>query len=206
MTKREEDNADGQNLERRSHFNPNRASYLSADGRYYCYDAWDPEICRVVTHKCEVGKDLSEELTVFLDGSDHDMDLNDRYEEENRDVLFDRKASIYESSEGEDGAEDPWNEIEDKSSSLYREEVPENPDSDKVRQVIDRDCTPAQQDLFFEHFGSGRQLTDIASEEEQKTGKPVSRQAMNSRKNKLIRKVAKKAFGVEPIKRNKKTR
>lgn len=205
MTKKKEDNA-VKNWERRSHYNPDRASYLSADGRYYCYEVWDPESHRIVTEKLEIGKDLSEELTVFLDGSDHDMDLNDRYENEAKDVLFEKKRASYESSDSDDDEIDPWNEIADKNASAEKEESSENPDADKVRQVIDSDCTPEQQDLFFAHFGSGRQLTDISSEEEKKTGKPVSRQAMNSRKNKLIRKVAKKAFGVEPVKRNKKTR
>lgn len=77
---------------RKSGFNPNRTCYLTADGKYYCYEYWDSKAKRVVTQKLEVGKDLSLELTLYLDQSDHEMDLQDRYEGELRDPLFDAKV------------------------------------------------------------------------------------------------------------------
>ena len=60
---------------RKSGFNPNRTCYLTADGKYYCYERWDDDAKCVVTQRFEVGKDLSVELTIMLDESDHDMDL-----------------------------------------------------------------------------------------------------------------------------------
>ena len=80
---------------RKSRFNPNRTCYLTADGKYYCYERWDDDAKCVVTQRLEVGKDLSLELTIMLDESDHDMDLQDRYESELRDPLFDAKANSY---------------------------------------------------------------------------------------------------------------
>lgn len=76
---------------RKSGFNPNRACYLSSDGKYYCYERWDDDAKCVVTQRLEVGKDLSLELTIMLDESDHDMDLQDRYESELRDPCLTRR-------------------------------------------------------------------------------------------------------------------
>ena len=50
---------------RKSNYNRNRTCYLSSDGKYYCYEAWDPDAKRMVTQKLEVGKDLSLELTLI---------------------------------------------------------------------------------------------------------------------------------------------
>ena len=43
---------------RTSGFNPNRTCYLTADGKYYCYERWDDDAKCVVTQRLEVGKDL----------------------------------------------------------------------------------------------------------------------------------------------------
>ena len=61
---------------RKSGFNPNRNCYLTADDKYYCYERWDDDAKRVVTQRLEVGKDLSLELTIMLDESDHDIGDN----------------------------------------------------------------------------------------------------------------------------------
>lgn len=89
---------------RKSGYNPNRACYLTADGKYYCFEILDIDTGRMVTQKLEVGKDLSQEWTIFLDETDHDMDLNDRYQDELRDHLFDTKAASYKADpDNEDG-------------------------------------------------------------------------------------------------------
>ena len=62
---------------RKSRFNPNRTCYLTADGKYYCYERWDDEKKCIVHHKLEVAKDLSLEPTIMLDVYDHEMDLQD---------------------------------------------------------------------------------------------------------------------------------
>ena len=55
---------------RKSGFNPDRACYLTADGKYYCYKFEDIETGQTVTQKLEIGKDLSLELTTILDEAD----------------------------------------------------------------------------------------------------------------------------------------
>jgi len=191
---------------RKSGFNPNRTCYLTADGKYYCYERWDDDAKCVVTQRLEVGKDLSLELTIMLDESDHDMDLQDRYESELRDPLFDAKVNSYKADPDNEDAVDPWDMIADKSESpediLFPEPVLENPKAAEARRVIDEECTESQQDFFFEHFGMGTSLEDMRQAEAERTGKLPSSAAMTNRKNKIINKAA-KAFGVERVKRHK---
>lgn len=190
---------------RKSNFNPNRACYLTADGRYYCYERWDDDAKCIVTQKLEVGKDLSLELTIMLDESDHDMDLQDRYEVELHDPLFDTKAGSYSASPDSEDTVDPWDTLADKRGSpedaLFTEPEPENPQAVQVRRIIDENCTEAQQNFFFEHFGSGAQLEAMRQAEAEQTDKLPSSAAMTNRKNKILDKVA-KSFGVERVKRH----
>ena len=191
---------------RKSGFNPNRTCYLTADGKYYCYERWDDDAKCVVTQRLEVGKDLSLELTIMLDESDHDMDLQDRYESELRDPLFDAKVNSYKADPDNEDAVDPWDMIADKGGSLedamFAEPEQENPQAVEARRVIDEECTESQQDFFFEHFGMGTSLEDMRQAEAERTGKLPSSAAMTNRKNKIINKTA-KALGVERVKRHK---
>ncbi len=138
---------------RKSGFNPNRTCYLTADGKYYCYERWDDDAKRMVTQRLEVGKDLSLELTLILDDSDHDMDLQDRYEGELRDPLFDAKVSSYKTDPDNEDAVDPWGMIADKGGSpedvMFAEPEPENPQKAQVRRVIDDECTEAQHYIYL---------------------------------------------------------
>lgn len=194
---------------RKSNFNSNRACYLTVDGKHYCYQYWDDVNKRTVTLKLEVGKDLSPELTLFLDESDHDMGLKERYERERRDSLFDAKAASCASDSSDEDAVDPWDKVADKRSSpetiLFSEPEQENPKVAQVRRIIDEECTEAQRKLFYLHFGEKKQLEEIRQDEAKRTGKAPSAQAMTNRKNKLINKVA-KFFGVERMKRRKSTK
>ena len=191
---------------RKSSFNPNRACYLSADGKYYCYDVMNPETRRVVTQKYEVGKDLTIDITLVLDELDHDMDLNDRYQKELRDPLFDTKAAKHDADVADDGVADPWETLADKSGGpediLFAAPELENPQAAAVRRVIDEECTDAQRDFFFAHFGERKQLEEMRQAEAERTGKLSSPSAMNNRKNKIIDKAA-KTLGVERVKRHK---
>lgn len=184
---------------RRSKYNPERACYLTADGRYYCYRYWDPEAKRTVDQKLEVGKDLSLELTMVLDQMDYDADLTDRYEGELRDPLFETKVARYKSDPDAEDAVDPWDTVGDKKNSveavLFAEPEPENPEISVARSVIEQ-CTAAQQDLIYRHFGMCEQLEAIRQAEAKQTGKLPSCVAMTNRKNKILDKVA-KALGVE---------
>ena len=191
---------------RKSNFNSNRPCYLSADGKFYCYEVYDPETDQVVTQRLEIGKDFSAEWTIFLDETDHDMDLNDRYENELRDPLFDAKVNSFKSNSNNEDAVDPWDTIKGKNDSpetvLFAEPEPENPDVAKVREVIDTKCTARQQNIYFSHFGELEQLEQIRQDEVAKDGKEKSLQSIVNVKNDVIKKAA-DALGVVPVKRRK---
>ena len=134
------------------------------------------------------------------------MDLQDRYEGELRDPLFEAKLNSYNADPDNEDAVDPWDTLADKSGNpedaMFTEMEQENPQVAEVRRIIDEECTEAQQDFFFEHFGMGKQLEEMRQAEAEKTGKLPTAQAYTNRKNKILDKAA-KALGVERIKRRK---
>ena len=192
---------------RKSNFNSNRPCYLSADGKFYCYEVYDSENDRVVTQMFEVGKgDYSVEWTLFLDETDHGVDLNDRYQSELRDPLFDTKVNSFKFNPNDEDAVDPWDRLADRSASpetvVFAEPESENPNAVKVREVIETKCNARQQELFFSHFGEGKQLEQIRQDEVTKEGKEKKLQSILNVKNDVIRKAA-DALGVTPVKRRK---
>lgn len=190
---------------RRSGYNPDRTCYLSADGKTYVYETWDSEAKRMIAQRLEVGKDFTEEWTLILDDSDHEIDMNDRREAELRDSLFDAKVKSFRANPDDEDAVNPWDRIPDKHGSpedeMFTEAAPVNPAKERVRKVIDEDCTERQQNFFYEHFGCGTQLEDMRRAEAAETGKFLSAAAMTNRKNKIIDKAA-KALGTERVKRH----
>lgn len=197
-----------ENKKRKSGYNPSRPCYLSSDGKYYCYRQWDDNIKQEVEVRYEVGKgDFTIEWTLFLDETDYEQDQVDRKEEDLKDKVFEARRKRYESDPNAEDAVDPWDTIPDKGAdpaeAVDAEEEQENPDIAKVREVVDTQFTDDQQELFFSHFGEGKQLEQIRQEEVAESGKEKTLQSVLNRKNKMIKKVAKQAFGVEPVKRRK---
>lgn len=191
---------------RTSGYNQNREHHASDDCTSYTYARWNAEQNRYDKITLTAGEDgVIEEIILLLDQMDYDADLNDRYQAELRDAGFEAKVKKYHDDPNADEAVDPWDEVADSTANpdADSDETQENPDAAKVRKVVDESFTPEQQDLYFAHFGEGKQLEEIRQVEAERTGKPVTPQAMNNRKNKMIRKAAKKAFGVEPVKRRK---
>lgn len=123
----------------RDAFNSSHDCYLSADGKYYCYEFWDDDVKRMVTQRLEVGKDLSVELAVVLDESDHDIDLQDYYERELRDPLFEASVNRYISEFDNENAINPWDTLVDKGvgpeDALFDEE--ENSEATQACNGID---------------------------------------------------------------------
>ena len=131
--------------------------------------------------------------------SDEKMPLSD---------LFEKKKEKY-IDVNNDYALDPWDSIDETSSSaedcFFAEPEPDNAHAAKIREVIENECTEAQKDFFYMHFGLQMQLETIRRAEAAKTGKLPSAPAMTCRKNKIIDKVA-KTLGVNRVKRIKKSK
>ncbi len=179
---------------RKSGYNPNRKNYFTADGKYYCYMKWDDELKREVPAKYEAGKEIPLEVTFILDELDYLEDLNDRYENELKDPLFERKVDAYKDNPDAEESINPWDTISDKCNSpediLFAEPVPENPQIKEIHRIVEEDCTEKQKDLFYSHFRMNIQLEELRKEEAEQTGREVSKQAFTNRKNKIIDKVA----------------
>lgn len=177
-------------FKRQSQFNPKRGCYLTEDGKYYCYEVWNPDIKDIVTVRYEVGQDgLTEELTFLLDETDHSHDLNDRYADEARDKVFNEAVANYKGNSNE-GATSPWERkelsvpgIEDVLFS--KEEQPEDPRLEQIRKFI-ASRTPAQQDLIYARFGEMIKETEIRDAENAANGTDISLQAINNRLKKII--------------------
>lgn len=190
--------------------NPNRPCFLSDDGRYYCYEVWDPDKKKNVIVQHEIGTDgFTEEWTIFLDQTDHEHDLNDRYENELKDDLFQLRMQQMDEARFDDDTDstmNPWNDERLSGGSpedvLLADPVEEDPMEAKVREVVDTQFTDAQKDFYFDHFGMQKQMEEMRQAEAEKTGKLPTNSAMTNRKNKMLDKVA-KALGVKRVKRHK---
>lgn len=189
---------------RRSSYDPNRQCYMSADGTAYYYERLDPDTGRYERILLTVGRDgITEEIIRLLDSMDHDEDLGNRYENENKDALFEAKRNRYEADPDSEDAVDPWDTVsrpgDDPADILCADEKKENPDIARVREVIDNSCNERQQNLFFSHFGEGKQLEEIRREEVAASGKEKKLQDVLNVKNDVLRKVA-DALGVTRVK------
>lgn len=192
---------------RKSHYNANRNSYLTKDGRY-AYITWDGEHNRNVTHYLEVGKDgVTEELLIFLDEDDHDTDLQERYNDDNADYSFQNKQLTYCKNQKDENATDPINEIEDKHADPFNLLFPEEEvTNEQLLQLISAmdNLTEAQRNLIYDHFGAKKTLEEIRQSEITSTGKDVSQQAFSNRLKKIITRLCKEFDVPVPRKRSHK--
>lgn len=207
-------------------YNPDRSMYISTeteldkDGKkvcdhtYICFDTTDIDTKKPSTIRIEVGKPyygsdgkehvIDEDITFVLDEMFCEMDLKDRYENELKDAKFEAQRRSYAEDPDNDKATDPWEKLSrPEDDPAYMKEEEKNPDTEKIRKCVEQDLTPEQQDLYFDHFGNEKQLEEIRKEEVEATGKEKSLQSVLNRKNKIIRKVASKAFNTVPVKRHK---
>lgn len=116
-------------------------------------------------------------------------------------------ATQYQANPDADGAVDPMENLsrpEDDPAYRYSHDEPEeSPECKKVREYVDTELTPDQQNLYHDHFGAQQQLEEIRQREAGETGKMVSSSAMTNRKNKIVGRIAKNVFHTTPVKRHK---
>ena len=76
---------------------------------------------------------------------------------------------------------------------------------EKVAAILEfmEGLTEAQRDLDYDHLGAWKYLEDVRSEEEARTGKADTQQAISNRWNKIIAKGC-KHYGVEKPRKRKK--
>ena len=160
-------------------------SYLDENGNYVYTrmvlnrnGKWERQIIDIVPLTAE-----NKECIIVLTENDHDVALSERYDAENEDYEFlAKKKADYG---------DPFDTI---AAPVSKEET----GNSMVEQILAfiETLTPSQKDLVYEHLGARKQLEEIRREEEERTGKKITKQAMHNRWNKIITKAC-KYFGVE---------
>jgi hypothetical protein len=207
-------NNESLNFDHKSHYNDDRDSYIDKNGNY------------VYTQWVKVGKSyerrvvdiipLTEEnrdIIILLDGSDHDMDLQDRYAAENADYGMENRKQRQADGSQTDGDDDqtfdsdPMESIADPQAdvmkTLFPDDTQGNPLVMQVEEFIETHLKPAQQDMIYGHLGEGKYLEDLRREENERTGKEVKKAAYHDRWDRIIQKGC-RYFGVEKPKQQKK--
>ena len=202
-------------LTRTSAFRENRRNYLTESG--YTYYRWDEDLKKEVPVNITLGEEfqnadgstgtIDREILILLDSIDHDEDVEqDEYERHTDKVFSDRHARYERSGKSGEDVANPWDEIEDTKSDLFTLLFSEDaPMDEKVQKILEfmEELTEAQRDLVYDHFGAWKYLEDVRREEEARTGKAVTQQAISNRWNKIIAKGCKQ-FGVEKPRKRKK--
>lgn len=205
-------------LTRTSAYREDRRNYLDAEEGRYVYwkksaDRNQPDTPIYFTLGQEFENQdgtkgvINEEILILLDDMDHAEDTDQDEYDRHRDKVFADKVARYERSgkSGEDTA-NPWDEVEDTKSDPFTLLFPEDaPMDEKVQKILEfmEELTEAQRDLVYDHLGAWKYLEDVRREEESRTGKKVTQQAISNRWNKIIAKGC-KHFGVEKPRKRKK--
>ena len=202
-------------LTRTSHYREDRKNYLTEDG--YTYWRWDEDLQKEIPVHIGLGEEyidpdgtvrtINREILILVDSIDHDEDVREETEERNRDVVFADQAKRAEraGATGEKVA-DPHDKLaapnSDPFTLLFEDDASVDEKVQKVLEFMEK-LTDAQRDLIYDHLGAWKYLEDIRREEEARTGKAITQQAMSNRWNKIITRGC-KYFGVEKPRKRKK--
>ena len=202
---------------RRSEYSPEREACMDEDGNYtYCQwvrngnGGWElKSTCTV-----RIGEEgVTSELVFALNDLDREDDRRDERTRRHRDKVFEARCAAYEAdSLGPNGEKlvDPWEKVSYRASGerdlldeLLSSEKPADARMAKLLELMDG-LTDDQLNLIYDHLGARKQFTQIAAEESARTGKPVSRQAISNRWDRILTKLC-KGFGVpKPVRRRDK--
>ena len=207
-------NNDSLNFDHKSHYNDDRDSYIDKNGNYV-YTQW-VKVGKTYERRVVDIIPLTEEnrdIIILLDGSDHDMDLQDRYAAENADYGMENRKQRQADGSQTDGDDDqtfdsdPMESIADPRAdvmkTLFPDDTQGNPLVMQVEEFIETHLKPAQQDMIYGHLGEGKYLEDLRREENERTGKEVKKAAYHDRWDRIIQKGC-RYFGVEKPKQQKK--
>lgn len=129
-----------------------------------------------------------------IDKLDHEMHLNEHYQNEIRDARFERMLISYDKNPDEKYAINPWDRIFDRKDCvetiLFPEQEPENPIVAKVRRFIEEECSEDEKDFIYKYFGQRMKLIEISKLKTGKNGKPPTLAALSKRKRRILDKVA----------------
>ncbi len=159
--------------------------------------SWKPENTLSYTYRFTDGSTytihagengVTEKDITLLHESDHEAELGNRYEDEQRDWKFQHAQAVFEQQN--DLLEDaPMDRISDPGQNIWKLLFPDKEDKDlqavaEVRRAMEK-LTPAQIDLIFDLYGVQKAIIDIAKAEN------VTEAAIRNRRNKIIQRLKK---------------
>jgi len=156
---------------------------------------WTPKSTTTYTYYPAEGKPVTislgdegvtEELIIFLHSQDNEVHLQNRYQEENTDYAFLRKAARYDLDP--EHAENPFDLIEDENSDIWKTLFSEEAEFSDLLQRLQEILpllTDAQRDLIYRLYGEKKTPSEIARED------GVSKAAIYERQKKLMNRIKK---------------
>lgn len=178
---------------RTSEYDENRGSYMDADGNYV-YTTWEKRGKKwVEVPVCTIPLGENGEIAewiIMLDHADHEVDLQNRYQDENADYEFSNRVNNKKAGDDEDMSDtDAWAMIADPKADIFETLFPEEeevkPEIQQLEEFM-KLLTEDQINLIYEHFGARKTLKQICDEENAANGTDKSPQSVGNRKKKIL--------------------
>ena len=156
---------------RTSEYDDNRGSYMDADGNYV-YTTWEKRgkkwvevpVCTIPLG--ENGENA--EWIIMLDHDDHEVDLQNRYQDENADYGFSNRVANQKADDDDDMSDtDAWAMIADPKADIFDTLFPEEEEVNQKLQQLEefmKLLTEDQRNLIYEYFGARKTLKQICDE------------------------------------------
>ena len=130
---------------------------------------------------------VTEEMIRILKESDNEMNLQERYQEENESYSYRNAIEHFEKVPNED-EDHPLDRIADSRADIMGILFPDHAEDSllmkKLEKAMDQ-LTEGQKDLIFELYGFCKNMADIAREQD------VTLTAIQNRRNKIFRRLKK---------------
>lgn len=130
---------------------------------------------------------VTEEMIRILRESDNDMNLQERYQEENESYSYRNAVEHFEKVPNED-EDHPLERIADGRADIMGILFPDRAEDSLLLQKLEKameQLTEGQQDLIYELYGFCKNMADIAREQD------VTLTAIQNRRNKIFRRLKK---------------
>ena len=130
---------------------------------------------------------VTEEIIRILRESDNDMNLQERYQEENESYSYRNAVEHFEKAPNED-EDHPLERIADGRADIMGILFPDRAEDSLLLQKLEKameQLTEGQQDLIYELYGFCKNMADIAREQD------VTLTAIQNRRNKIFRRLKK---------------
>lgn len=168
--------------ERKAPYNPDRQSFVDADGNYV-YRIWDEEN-RCYRHEvCVVGEGISPEIRSLLDEMDAEEERRLDADNHHMDKVFDGKKQAH-SADKSGHTPNPMDLLPQRRQRSFQDALREDPRVGQLLLAMEK-LTPDQIDLVYAIYGEMKFGADVAREQ------GVSRQAINNRLKKIHTRLAK---------------